>query len=164
MALSKTEKKFTPLQAKEKIYHYCAYQERSHREVKEKLYSYHLYSSEVDELLTHLIVEGYVNEDRFAKAYAGGKFRVKQWGKIKIINGLKAKGVSKNCIKSGLKEIDEDDYQVTLKKLLEKKIASDTESNPFKQRDKIGRYAIAKGFEPELVWEILKDLILLQRS
>ena len=110
-------------------------------------------------MITHLILEGYLNEDRFAKAYAGGKFRIKQWGKMKIIRGLEAKGVSPNCIKSALKEIDDDDYLATLRGMLEKKMSTFEEQNTLIKRDKISRQAIAKGFEPDLVWTILKELL-----
>jgi regulatory protein len=81
-------KKITPTEAKGKIQRYCAYQERSHQEVRNKLYSFGLYSDEVDNLLTDLITDGFLNEERFAKAFAGGKFRMKKWGRIKIVNAL----------------------------------------------------------------------------
>jgi regulatory protein len=155
----KNYKPLSPEQAKEKMYRFCAYQERSHQEVKNKLFSLGVYKDVSDELITHLILEGYLNEERFAKAYAGGKFRIKQWGRLKITRGLEAKGVSSNCIRSGLKEIDDDDYQSTLRDVLEKKISTEAATNLLIKRDKISRHAIAKGFEPDLVWQLLKDLL-----
>lgn len=155
----KNYKSLTPLQVKEKIYRFCAYQERSHLEVKNKLYSLGVDKNDSDEILTHLILEGYLNEERFAKAYAGGKFRIKQWGRLKIIRGLEAKGVSSNCVKSGLKEIEHDDYLETLRDILQKKMSTLDEQNILVKRDKISRQAIAKGFEPDLVWTILKELL-----
>jgi regulatory protein len=145
--------------ARKKIYHYCAYQERSHLEVKRKLYDLGLYSNEIDEMITHLIQEGYLNEERFAKAFAGGKFRLKNWGKVKIIQALEGKGLTKNCINSGLKEIDEVDYLKTIESLVDKKLEHLQEENPYVKRDKLAGYVIQKGFEPELVWKIVKQKV-----
>lgn len=139
------------------MYRYCAYQERSHHEVRNKLFELGLPGSEIDELLSRLITEGFLNEERFAKAFAGGKFRMKKWGRIKIVNELEARGLTKNCIRAGLKEIDEDDYRKTLIGLLEKKSAQVAGQNEFVRRDKISKYAIQKGFEPELVWSMIKS-------
>jgi regulatory protein len=116
-------KSLTVEQAKQKALRYCAYQERSHQEVKNKLYELGLNSSDADELLTYLITEGFLNEERYAKLFAGGKFRIKHWGRIKIVHALESKGLSRNCIRIGLKEIDEDDYVLTLKRLISEKVA-----------------------------------------
>jgi regulatory protein len=142
-----------------KIYSYCAYQERSHKEVKNKLYEYGLPENEVDELLTRMITEGFLNEERFAKAFAGGKFRIKKWGRLKIINELEAHGLTKKCIQKGLNEIDLGDYSKTLKALVKKKATQVSEGNIFKKRDKVARYLISKGYEPEQVWEMVKDVM-----
>jgi regulatory protein len=142
-----------------RIYRYCAYQERSHQEVKNRLYEYGLYSSEVDELLSRLITEGFLNEERFAKAFAGGKFRMKKWGRLKIQNKLESLGLTNNCIGRGMKEIDAADYSRTLKELIKKKAQQTIEQNSFKKRDKVARFAIAKGYEPELVWEVVKEIL-----
>ncbi len=141
------------------IYRYCAYQERSHREVKNKLYEFGLYSGEVDELLSRLITEGFLNEERFAMAFAGGKFRIKKWGRLKIQNKLESLGLTARCIGRGLKEIDAADYSKTLKDLIKKKAEQTIEQNSFKKRDKVARFAIAKGYEPELVWEVVKEAL-----
>ncbi len=152
------KKKFTPQQALQKIYHYCAYQERSHKEVRNKLYDYGLWGSEVEDLLTRLITEDFLNEQRFAKAYAGGKFRMKQWGKRKIERELEMHGLTRNCINIGLKEIDDQEYLETLNKLINKKWGASQEANPFKKRDQVARHVIMKGFEPDLVWGLLKKM------
>lgn len=152
-------KRFTATQVKEKIRHYCAYQERSHKEVRSRLFDYGLYSSEIDELISDLITEGFLNEERYARAFAGGKFRIKKWGRIKIVNDLESSGISQNCIKTALSEIPEPDYHKTLHEILEKKIESLSDENVFVKRDKAARYAIQKGFEAELVWKQLKELI-----
>src|ERR1041384_3800157 len=107
--MNKTE--LTKEQAFKKIKQYCAYQERCHSEVREKLYSFELYKKDVEQIISQLIEENYVNEERFAIQYAGGKFRMKQWGKVKIKHALKQKQVSEYAIKKALKEINEKDYQ-----------------------------------------------------
>jgi len=152
-------KRFSPTAALAKIQRYCAYQERSHKEVKNKLYDYGLYTSQVDEILSQLITDGFLNEERFAKAYAGGKFRMKKWGKLKIKNELEFLGLTKNCIQRGLKEIESADYSKTLKSLIKKKSAEINEENLFKKRDKVARFVIGKGYEPEMVWEYVRDIL-----
>ena len=153
------KKTLTPEQAKEKIQRYCAYQERSHQEVRNKLYEYGLYRNDVDEILSQLITDGYLNEERFSKAFAGGKFRMKKWGRIRIIHALEAKGVSANCIRLGLKEIDEPTYLSTLRQLLEEKLPHVDDENVFALRDKLSKYVIQKGYEPDLVWKEINGLI-----
>lgn len=154
-----SKKKLSPTEAKQKIYRYCAYQERSHKEVRDKLYEYGLYRDEVEELLSVLITEGFLNEERFAKAFAGGKFRMQRWGRIKILNELEARGLTSNCIKIGMKEIEDADYIKTLREILERKLNQLDEDNAFVKRDKLARYAIQKGFEPDLVWPEVKTLV-----
>lgn len=151
-------KALTPQQAKDKIRRYCAYQERSHLEVRNKLYGYGLHRNDVDEIITELITEGFLNEERFAKAFAGGKFRMKKWGRIRITHALEAKGVSGNCIAIGLREIDESDYVQALRKLLKERSRSLQEDNAFSYRDKLSKYAIQKGYEPDIVWREIMAL------
>ena len=145
-------------EAKAKIHRYCAYQERSHKEVRNQLYEYGLHRAEVEEMLTRLITEGFLNEERFAKAFAGGKFRMKKWGRNKIIHELEVHGVTSRCIQKGLGEIEKGDYTKTLTALLKKKWTQTVEPNLFKKRDKTARFAIGKGYESELVWGILKEI------
>lgn len=151
-------KKLTIQQAKEKIFRYCAYQERSHLEVRNKLYELGVNRDEIDELITQLITENYLNEERFARAFAGGKFRLKKWGKIKITLALEAKGVSRNCIKLGLSEITQEGYLSTLENILQEKNNITEEENLFVRKDRLSKYAIQKGFEPELVWKVLNEI------
>ena len=146
-------KTLTPEQAREKIRRYCAFQERSHQEVRNKLYEYGIYRKDIDEILTDLITDGYLNEERFSKAFAGGKFRMKKWGRIKIIHALESKGISPNCISIRLKEIDEASYVNTLRQLLEEKSRQIEEENIFVLRDRLSKYTIQKGYEPDLVWK-----------
>ena len=148
-----TEKAF------QKIKHYCAYQERSHHEVKEKLYSFGLYKQEVETLLSQVIEEGYLNEERYANAFAGGKFRMKQWGKVKIKYELKQKGVSEYNIRKALAGISHDDYMETLAKLFAAKLKTlRGEKNIFIKKRKLQNYLMQKGFEPSVISQLLKDL------
>ena len=150
------KKRLTPEQAFPKLKYYCGYQERSHAEVKEKLYSYGLWKQDVEKLLSQLIEEDYLNEERFAKAFAGGKFRMKQWGKVKIKYELKQKQVSEYCIKKGLKEIDEGEYLKTLNKLLDEKSSTlKTEKNMLIKKRKISDYLLQKGYERDLIMQLL---------
>jgi regulatory protein len=146
-------------EAREKIQQYCAYQERCHQEVRNKLYEYGLHRNDVDEILSELITDGFLNEERFAKAFAGGKFRMKKWGRIKITNALQMKGVSSNCILLALKEIDESSYCSTLRELLAVKSQLLEPDNDYIVRDRLSRYAIRKGYEPEMVWQQINDLM-----
>ena len=144
-------------QALQKAKHYCGYQERSHSEVKDKLYSFGLYKQQVEECLSQLIEENYLNEERFAQQFAGGKFRMKQWGRVKIKYELKQKQVSDYCIKKGLKEISEEDYMATLEKLATEKWASvNKETNLFAKLRKTQDYLLQKGYEHELIKQVLQ--------
>jgi len=146
--------------AKLKIASYCAYQERCQQEVRNKLYSYELYKDEVEELIAWLIGENYVNEERFAITFAGGKFRIKKWGKFKITQALKQKAISDYCIKKAIQEIDLQDYLGTIQSLAIKKINeySIRVSNEYQLKHKTAKHIISKGFEPDLVWEALKKI------
>ncbi len=154
------KKYFTKEQALQKAKHYCAYQERSHAEVKEKLYSFGLFKTEVEEALSLLIEENYLNEERFAIAFAGGKFRIKQWGKVKIKYELKQKRVSDYCIKKALQQIDGADYLKTLQQLFNAKLKTlKGEKNSFIKKRKLQDYLMQKGFESNLISQLPnKDL------
>ncbi len=153
------KKYVTKEQALQKAKHYCGYQERCHSEVKEKLYSLGLHKQEVEECLSSLIEENYLNEERFAQQFAGGKFRMKQWGRSKIKYELKQRQVSEYCIKKGLKEIDEDDYIKTLDKLAaEKWETQKSEKNIFIKLRKTQDYLLQKGYETELIKQALQNL------
>lgn len=144
-----------------KAEHYCAYQERSQQEVRDKFYDYGLRSDEVEELISELIQNNFLNEERFARAYALGKFRMKQWGRIKIRMGLKAKKVSDKLIVKALKEIDDEDYLHTLRAILTKKAAQIQERDSFKRKNKLIQYALLRGYENDLIFDVLKVSDLL---
>jgi len=155
---SNQKQSITPAEALSKIYRYCAYQERSHREVKAKLFDYGLRSGEVDEIVSRLITEGFLNEERFARAFAGGKFRMMKWGKLKIQRELEIAGLTSKCIARGLTEIDQRDYLKTITTLVKKKLAQTLEPDIFKKKNKVARFVIGKGFEPELVWDTINNV------
>lgn len=148
----------TVQEAKIKLYRFCAYQERCHQEVETKLYELGFRGDQLDEIIHHLIEEGFLNEERFAKAFTNGKFRLKHWGRVKIANELEQRKLTTHCIQAGLKEIGEDEYSETLKNLLTKKAPGLEVDNIFTLRDRLSRYAIQKGYEAELVWRELKIL------
>lgn len=159
MASAGNRHNLSSAQVKDRILRFCAYQERSHEEVRQKLHNLGSTSDEADELMVFLIHEGFLNEERFARSFARGKFRMKHWGRIRITNNLEARGISKNCIQIGLTEIDPEEYLQTLNKLLTAKAADTRDANIFVRRNKVATFAIRKGFEPDLVWEAVKSLL-----
>ena len=149
------KKHLTKEQTLQKLKHYCAYQERCHCEVKEKLYNLGVWKKEHDEIIATLIEENYLNEERFAIAFAGGKFRMKQWGQVKIKYELKHKQVSDYCIKKALKQINEEEYLKVLKSLADKKYASLKSEQYLISKKKTMDYLMGKGFE----WELVRGVI-----
>jgi regulatory protein len=152
-------KKITKEQALQKAKHFCAYQERNHQEVKEKLYGFGLYKKDVETILSELIELDYLNEERFATSYARGRFRIKQWGRVKIKYELKQKNISEYCIKKALTAIDEKEYEKTLHKLAAQKWKSvKGERNRFTKLAKTQAYLLQKGYEPVLTKNILAQI------
>ena len=147
----------TQNEALEKMKKYCAYQERCQSEVRQKLYDFELHNNDIENILCSLIEQNFINEERFAKNFVRGKFRQKKWGKIKIKQHLKQKQISDYCIKTGLEEIDTEDYLTTLDLIISKKGKLISEENNFIKKQKIAKYAINKGFENDLVWDHLSD-------
>ncbi|WP_342086661.1 regulatory protein RecX [Dyadobacter sp. OTU695] len=139
---------------------YCAYQERTQDEVKQRLKKWNVWGDEADEIIAELISMNYLSEERFAKTYAGGKFRVKNWGRMKIRQELNRRGLSTYSIEKGMGEIGDEDYAAGLRELLSKKrdLLSKTETDPFKLKQKLARFALGKGYESELVWKELGEL------
>jgi regulatory protein len=151
-------KKLTPLMARQRIENWCAYQERSQQDVRNKLYEYGLHESDVEEIITELISNNFLNEERFAIAFAGGKFRMKKWGKIKIKVELRAKKVSDYCINKALKQIPDNDYLSTLEKVVSQKMRQVKEPNKIKKHYKLIQYASSRGFEKDLIVDVLKEM------
>lgn len=145
--------KLTPSQALSRIKHFCAYQERCHAEVRQRLFNHGLSANEVEDILTHLISEDYLNEERFARQFAGGKFRLKKWGKSKIERELKMRQVSEYCINKALAQIDESEYEDTFYRLAERKKQSlSTEKNMFIRKRKIKDFLLAKGYGHQMIY------------
>ena len=139
---------------------YCAYQERTQDEVRKRLQKWEVWGEEADEIIAELISQNYLSEERFAKTYAGGKFRMKNWGKMKIKQELHRRGLSEYSIQQGMKEIPEVSYLTGLKEVLIKKKAQllRTETDKFKLKQKLVRFALGKGYESELVWKAVENL------
>ena len=140
-----------------KAEHYCAYQERSQQEVRDKLYEWGLYPNMIENIITHLIDGNFLNEERFAKVYTSGKLNIKHWGKGKIKQGLKQKRVSDPLIRKALLGIDPDIYMNILRNVIEKRLPQITEKDSFKRHYKLVQYAMSRGFETDLIRDILKD-------
>ncbi|WP_299001554.1 regulatory protein RecX [uncultured Tenacibaculum sp.] len=149
---------FTVEEIKRKMEHYCVYQDRCHKEIEAKLREYRLIPEAREHILLHLLEHNFLNEERFSRSFARGKFRIKKWGKERIVRELKFRDISTYNIKSALKEIDEEEYIKTLYELVEKKNASVTETNYFKRKKKIADYLLYRGFESNLVYEALKTI------
>ena len=146
-------------EATKKMESYCAYQERCHKEVLEKLKGMNMIPESIDHILGHLIQENYLNEERFAKAFARGKFSIKKWGTNRIIRELKFRDISVYNIKSALAEIQNEDYLTTFDELAKKRLGQITEKNPLKRKKKLADYLLYRGWESHLVYEKLGELI-----
>jgi len=151
----KKPKVYTQKQALIKAESYCAYQERCQQELRDKLYSWGLHEIQVENVIADLIASNFINEERFAKAYAGGKFRIKKWGRVKISIELKRRKISAYCIKKGLAEIEEEEYIKTLQKVAEVKIKATKERDSKKKKYKVMNYLLSRGFENDLVVEVV---------
>lgn len=153
----KKDKRLTPMQAKKRAEGFCAYQERAQQEVRDKLYNWGLHQSDVENIISELITENFLSEERFAYAYVSGKFKMKQWGRIKIKNGLQQKRISPRLIKESLASIDPSEYMSTLEHVIEKKSRLLKEPHPYKRKMKLAQYAVSRGFEQNLVFEVLNE-------
>ncbi|MFT4971641.1 MAG: regulatory protein [Paraglaciecola sp.] len=145
--------------ALDRMQKYCAYQDRCHKEVRSKLFEIGMYGDDLENIIVKLIEEKFLDEQRFATAYAGGKFRLKKWGRIRIQRELKMRQISAYCLKKAMDEITDEDYMETLDALLEKKNRVLRENNIWKRRKKLADYVISKGYESYLVWEAVKRLL-----
>ncbi|MCX6310797.1 MAG: regulatory protein RecX [Bacteroidetes bacterium] len=153
----KKQKVYTQHQALVKAESYCAYQERCQQEMRNKLYSWGLHENEVENVIADLISKNFLSDERFAKAFAGGKFRIKKWGRVKIRIELKRRKLSEYCIKKGLAEIDETEYLKTLRKVADEKTRETSEKNVLKKKYKVMNYLLSRGFESDLVREVIGE-------
>lgn len=154
-----TTKTYTVDEATKILEKYCAYQERCHKEVEKRLYDLNMIPEAREKIILHLLGNNYLNEERFSRAYARGKFTIKKWGRIRITNELKFRGISAYNIKAALSEIDEETYQKNFHELAVKKIAATTESNVYKKKQKVVRFLLSKGYESNLTYEIVNKLL-----
>lgn len=151
------KKSYTFLEIKQKLVNYCVYQDRCHKEVEQKMWDYLLVPEAKDEILLYLMKENYLNEERFARSYIRGKFYMKSWGRNKIRNHLKFKGVPEKLINSCFDEIEDDDYYKTLNKLYNNYYSKITGLQVYQKKSKTIKYLLSKGFEYEEITQIMKD-------
>jgi regulatory protein len=148
-----TYKTYTVEEAKVRMERYCAYQERCHKEVYQKLKELRMIPEAIDQIIHHLLQHNYLNETRFARAFARGKFKTKHWGKSRIVRELKQRDISTFNIKIALKEIPENEYLASFEALVEKRLNQlTTEKNSLKKKKKLADYLFYRGWEPHLVW------------
>lgn len=148
----------THAEAQLKLEHYCSYQERCHQEVMDKLYQLGIRGDDIDAIVVHLLQNNFLNEERFARSFARGKHRIKQWGKIRIVNELKQRHISAPNIKAALSEISEAEYYDTFHRLAERHWHSLTERTGPKKNKKFCDYLLRRGWESQLVYEKMKEL------
>lgn len=146
----------TPIQARKKLEHFCAYQDRCHDEVIDKLKGFGIDSDQIDEIVVYLIEHNFLNEERFAKSFARGKHRIKHWGKIRIVNELKFRGISPYNINTALKEIDPNDYLQNFNALAERCWENLREPNLIKKKKKCADFLFRKGYENQLIYDKLE--------
>lgn len=146
-------------QAVKKLQHYCAYQDRCHYEVRSKLLDLGVYGDTLEEVIADLVKDNFLNEERFARSYARGKFRMKKWGKQKITSNLKMKKISAYCIRKAMTEIDEVEYEETLKEIIMKRMGDKADWD-YALFQKTGKYVLSRGYESSLVWQMISRLRL----
>ncbi|WP_242009066.1 regulatory protein RecX [Robertkochia solimangrovi] len=154
-----TKKSYTVQEATAKLEYYCAYQERCHRDVREKLISMNMIPLAIDTIINHLIQENYLNEERFARSFARGKFRIKKWGRKRIIRELKLRDITRYNIEAALSEITDEEYFSALEELAIKRLESLREKDTLMRKKKLCDYLLYRGWEHHLVYEISNNLI-----
>ncbi|MBX2876256.1 MAG: RecX family transcriptional regulator, partial [Saprospiraceae bacterium] len=145
--MQKPKKYISATDALKKLQRYCAYQDRCHAEVRSKLLDLGVYGDTLEEIMAELITDNFLNEERFARSYARGKFNIKKWGRIRIKQELKKRKITDYCIRKGMEEIEEEDYEKTLHQLIEKKASQMEDAFSFQNKAKIATYLIRRGFE-----------------
>ncbi|MBD3862914.1 MULTISPECIES: regulatory protein RecX [Olleya] len=150
---------FTVDEAKKKLEHYCAYQERCHQEVRQKLKSMHMIPEATDIIIVHLMDHNFLNEERYAKSFVRGKFRIKKWGRRRLLLELKKKDISKYNVNQAFSEIDEEEYIGVFNDLAEKKAESLRETDKYKKKKKLIDYLLYRGWESHLVYDKANELI-----
>lgn len=150
---------YTVEEAKKKLEYYCAYQERCHKEVVQKLKDMHMIPEAIDVIVVHLIQNNFLNEERFAKTFVSGKLKIKKWGKRRLTLELKKKDISKTNISQALSEIDDKEYVEIFNDLAEKRYLSLKEANKYKKKKKLTDYLLYRGWDSFLVYDKVNELI-----
>jgi len=153
------KKTYTLDEAKRKLESYCAYQERCHKEIAQKLKDMYMIPEAIDVIIVHLLEHNFLNEERFSKAFARGKFKIKKWGKRRVTLELKKRDISKFNIDLALKEIDENEYLEVFNNLAEKRVGFIKETNVLKKKKKLVDYLLYRGWESQMVYEKVNTLI-----
>ncbi len=153
------KKTYTIDEAKKKLEYYCAYQERCHKEVTQKLKDMYMIPQAIDVIIVHLLQHNFLNEERFAKTFVSGKFKIKKWGKRRLTLELKRKGIGKVNINQALSEIREAEYIEVFNDLAEKKVVLIKETDKWKKKKKLVDYLLYRGWESHLVYEKVNELI-----
>ena len=154
-----TKKSFTVDEIKRKLENYCVYQDRCHKEVEQKMREFFLIPEAKEMILLSLMKDNFLNEERFSKSFARGKFRIKSWGKQRIVRELKFKDISAYNIKTALKEIDETEYIATIYSITEKRNAVISETNIYKRKQKLIGFLMRKGFENDLIYKVVNEVV-----
>ena len=155
-----TKKVFTVDEIKRKLEQYCVYQDRCHKEVEQKMREYNLIPEAKEMILLSLLKDNFLNEERFAKSFARGKFRIKHWGKQRIVQELKQRDISAYNIKSALKEIDEKEYLKTIFEITERRNDTIKEPNNYKRKKKLIDFLLRKGYETDLIFRVVNEILI----
>lgn len=155
----KTKKSFTVDEIKRKLENYCVYQDRCHKEVEQKMREYNLITEAKEMIFLSLMKDNFLNEERFAKSFARGKFRIKSWGKQRIVRELKFKDISAYNIKTALKEIDEEEYLSTIYRITENRNEVINETDIYKRKKKLIEFLMRKGFEADLIYKTVNEVV-----
>jgi len=154
------KKVFTVDEIKRKLEQYCVYQDRCHKEVEQKMKTFQLIPEARELILLSLMKDNFLNEERFSKSFARGKFRIKNWGKQRIIRELKFRDISSYNIKTALKEIEEKEYLATIYRITENRNEVISEANIYKRKKKLVDFLMRKGFENNLIYKVVNEVIL----
>lgn len=157
--MMQNKKSFTVDELQKKMEYYCVYQDRCHQEVERKMAEYQLIPEAKEKILLYLMAHNFLNEERFSRSFARGKFRIKNWGKQRIVKELKNKNISNYNIKSALKEINDDEYLQTIYRITENRNNSITEKNIFKRKKKLQDFLLRKGYEYDLIFKTVNEVL-----
>ncbi len=153
----KKEQQYSFLEVKQKIERWCAYRDRCHQEVNQKLRDYGLDGEDTNALLAHLISYQFLDEERYAESFVSGRYKIKKWGRNKIKMHLKRKNIPSRCIDKALATIDEDQYTLHLEDLARRKW-NEKKGNAFEKKVKVQRFLVQRGYEHDLIHNALDEL------